>query len=148
MKFGDGALDSADGKKSGILEHFEDMVRFSDHFEFLQEEMAGQIIQKASLGLLNKSDMARPDKREKVAFTRAVPGSVDWILVLAGHDPARAELRQELAKLQSRIRDMGEAPFRVKVAVAAFMGYGLYDQGILALDEFLDRYDLLIGPRA
>lgn len=143
MKFGDAALGSDSGK-SGLLEHFQDMRRVSSHFEALKREMASHLAQKARLGLLRRSELGRKDRRERIGFSPHQK-KVDWILLLAGHDPSKRTLGQELSKLQGAIREAGELAFEVKVAVSAFSGYGLYDQGILDLDTFLATQAHLIG---
>jgi len=140
MKFGDKAL-QGDGKTTdgaGILKHWEDLLESRNHLAFLRLEMEQSTRQLAELGLLTISEMDREDRTEKIAF--ADSGVIDWILLLANHDPESEILLRELERLALKIRETPDAPYRVKIAVATFMGYGLFDQGLIPLEDFLVRF--------
>jgi len=140
MKFGDKALqgDGTTEDGAGILKHWEDLLVSKDHLTNLKLEMAQSIRQLAELGLLTKGEMDRSDRLGKIAFSDS--SKVEWILLLANHDPESEILMRELEKLSQRIKETPEAPYCVQIAVATFMGYGLYDQGLIPLDEFLTRF--------
>jgi len=140
MKFGDNAL-RGDGKTTdgaGILKHWEDLLASKDHLASLRLEMAQSTRQLAELGLLTISEMDREDRTGKIAFADAEV--TDWILLLANHDPESEILLRELERLSQKVRETPDAPYRVKIAVATFMGYGLFDQGLIPLDDFLVRF--------
>lgn len=142
MKYGDGALrgDGMDAGGAGILKHWEDLLKSEPHLDYLREEMTLVLRQKAELGLLTKSEMDRADRWPQIAFQSRPDQKTDWILLLANHDPQSEILLRELNGLAKRVQETPNAKFNVKVAFSIFMGYGLYDQGLLSLEEFLLRY--------
>lgn len=117
--------------KSGIRTHIENMrAYFSDHqdnFAVLKEEMRTIFNQKLELGLI---DSQKPIER----FDAKTP---DFILAIANHDPGSAILRQEIEAIKASQQSL---PFKLKFAYSNFMGYGLYDQNVIELDEFMDRF--------
>jgi hypothetical protein len=129
MKYGDGAL----GGSSGIQKHLNDLLQIS--LPTIKREMENVLAQKAELGLLHVHDLDR--KQMKPAF---MDGPNEWILLLANHDPAKSGLKAELEGVQRWVEDHPEFPFKVKIAVANLMGYGLYDESVYSLETFLEKF--------
>lgn len=128
VKQGDDALDgdrAADGK-SGLRAHIKDVnacLAVPGNVEAIQQEMITVFNQKRSLGLLDCG-------KDLTAFGEQLPL---LILVLVNHDPGKSRLRELLS-------DLPPSPHaELRIAVSSLMGYGLYDQGILSIDEALQQ---------
>lgn len=120
-------LDKALTGNAGLEKHIKDANDFlgnGDNLKNLKEEMLTVFNQKWELGLIN-------NKKPIDSFADDKP---EYILVLVNHDPAASKLRAEL-------KTVPPCPLiKHKVAVSNFMGYGLYDESIYPLDDFLDRF--------
>ncbi len=128
LKYGDDAL--AGG--SGLVEHVKHMraiVQDQDAVNVTAEEMKKVFAQKRKLGLVRFGQGG--NEHEVDSF---VPGAPEVMLLLINHKPASTILSRELNALDAEARET------VKVATASFMGYGLYAEGILTLEEFCTRY--------
>jgi len=124
MKYGDGALIG----KAGLRKHMQDMTDFlavSGRLNGLKVEMKLVFNQMRELGLIN-------NKKDIVDFRDENP---EYIFILANHDPASKILARELRKLEPSYPNL-----KLKFAVGNFMGYGLYQQNIYSLKEFLKRF--------
>ena len=141
MKHNDDALSG----KSGVVEHIKKMDRaFTDlpnFFENFCEEMKATFNQRVKLGLIQCHE--DPNKQPIIQAIKS--DKVDYILLLSDHDPNSEKLSNELRKLQSYLQEM-PSHFNIKVALSTFMGYGLYDESIYTLDDFLSRFGKQIGP--
>ena len=116
---------------SGICAHVRDMAeyyrRIQDHFAELKQEMMTVFNQKLELGLI--------DNQKKIeSFNENIP---DFILVFANHDPDSSILIHELKELEEIAASL---PFKLKFAVSNFMGYGLYEQNLFGLEEFMTLF--------
>lgn len=126
MKHGDGALSGG----SGLVEHIQALDKRLESISASQlgREMVQVFNQRVELGLIDSR------KLDKIP-TRLQSGAkedVEYIILLSDHDPASSILRRELGKLPHN-----PAHFNIKVAIATFSGYGLFDEGVYALDDFL-----------
>ena len=123
MKYGDDALEGS----AGLHKHIKDVNSYlSDRtrVDNLKQEMVGIFKQKRDLKLIEC-------KRNLSSFSNELP---ILLLVFANHDPDRS-------KLCELLRCLPESPHaELYVATASFMGYGLYDQGIHAIDEARHRF--------
>ncbi|MCX7006679.1 MAG: hypothetical protein NTY53_05420, partial [Kiritimatiellaeota bacterium] len=127
MKSGDGALKG----DAGLLEHFQQWDKFfSDRVQLnnFKDEMLKLFAQKRALGLIpalagNHNPVTELDL------------AVEVIFLIANHDPASRKLRDEVRKVQAQVKST-PPEFNILCATATFMGYGLYLQNILTLDEF------------
>lgn len=123
MKYGDDALKD----KSGIISHIkkaESFFRQEKYLENFKTEMLGIFQQKRDLGLMR---FGRNNNSNKVT---SISGRPEFILLLAGHKPIKSQLRSIIKGLQPmRYADL-------KIATASFMGYALYKENILNLDDF------------
>jgi hypothetical protein len=137
MKLGDGAIGSYDGSgqltKSGLVKHLADVEKFcqaeadgspSTRLEHLKNEMLVVFRQKHRLGLVNTKHTIESFADEKPLF----------IFLLGNHDPDSRILEQELERLPSTEN------VELRFAIGTFMGYGLFDQGIVSLDELRSRF--------
>jgi hypothetical protein len=138
IKYGDGALSGT----SGIKEHIRALDAYLGRggLEEIQREMIELLRQKRELGLV--PGLAKNPNQICNLFP---PKKPDFIFLLAGHDPDSRKLRGILDKLKL-LPKMEHAS--LKFAAANFLGWGLYKQNILSLDEFLDRYGRQICARA
>ncbi len=121
MKYADEALD----KKSGILEHIEDISHMLDkNLQELKNTAIEHFNFKRSLGLL---------KCSQSKDIKSLSGdSPEVIFILANHKPNRPKLIQELNKLDTSLSNR----LQIKFAASNFMGYGLYSNRLLSLEQF------------
>ena len=129
MKYGDGALKNS----AGILAHIHDMESYlnpdQNTLGSLKEEMKTVFNQKQALGLID-------NQKHIEQFTDSKP---EYILVFANHDPDSSILYDELQKVRTAVCNRN-LPFDLRFATSNFMGYGLYQQNIYNLDEFMERF--------
>jgi len=121
-------LDNSLTGNAGLKKHIEDINRFIGEHENLsniKDEMKTVFNQKLELGLINNQ---KPIEN----FSDDKP---EYILALVNHDPASSILKTELQTLPPCPN------VELKFAASSFMGYGLYDQNIFALDAFLRRFE-------
>lgn len=118
LKVGDGAL----GDVSGLAAHLEVADAFAavpDQVHALEVEVAAVFRQKRALGLLKA-----PKDIEGFGEERPL-----YLVVLANHKPARSGLRATLGALRPTPH------LDVRVVRAGLVGYGLYDAGLLTVEE-------------
>lgn len=131
-------LDDALKGKSGVVDH----VRKADIFiqkwdlSLLREEMRDILNIKRRLGLIENL----PDEIE---FTDEIP---EFIFLLANHKPASSIMETELNNLVSEgfYFDFCKNA-ELKIAVANFMGYGLFNDCIYSLSEFKTINEALLN---
>jgi hypothetical protein len=123
MKFGDGALSG----NAGLKKHVSDIDTFlgtDENFKEIRKEMQTIFKQKRELGLFlsltNNSNEIKAISEKKPQF----------ILLLSAHDPESKKLINELVLLPD------PKNCDLKIAVANFMGYGLYQEAMYNLDDF------------
>lgn len=130
MKYGDGALSG----KSGILNHVKDFKEYlNGHgLESIHDEMVNLFKQKRELGLIpaladNKNAIERFSKE------------VDFVFLLANHDPASNKLRLILKEIikEHQSDNLG---VNLKFYSSNFMGYGLFKQNVYSLAEVMDKF--------
>ncbi len=126
MKSGDGALKG----KAGMLKHWKDFQALSrpPNLENFQEEMLNVFQQKCDLKLIPSLLKNRHHNR-----IDDLDPAVEFIFLLAGHDPAKKHLKEALDYLQ-RNPD-------IFISTSSFAGFALYKENIHQLPEFLDRYE-------
>jgi hypothetical protein len=136
MKTGDGALSG----KAGLLEHYaqwEDFFGDASQVEEFKHETLRVFGQKRELGLIP----ALENNRNEIV---RVSADVDVIFLMANHDPASRKLMTALDAIHAR-QKAKSPPFRVRFATATFMGFGLYSQNVLSLDDFRQQLERLAG---
>lgn len=121
-------LDNALTGNAGLKKHIKDANDFlgnQKNLEDIKDEMKNIFNQKWELGLIN-------NEKRIGSFADNKP---EYILVLVNHDTASRILKRELKTLPPCPH------MELKFAVSNFMGYGLYDESIYPLDDFLDRFE-------
>ena len=125
MKAGDGALKGT----AGLQKHLKDFKKLAgpQRSAALRREMAILLAQKRELGLI-KSLV----RNKNLIGSEAIDPEIDFMFLLAGHDPASRKLKTELNALDS--------PDRVQLCIANLMGFGLYKEHVLSLTEFMKHH--------
>ncbi len=126
-KYGDGAITDP----AGIHSHIMDINRILEdpaNVQGLKDEMVGLFNQKRALGLMNCG-------KDLVAFSDSKPM---LLLALVNHDPDSTKLRTSLQALPSSLHA------EIYIATGCFMGYGLFDQAVVLLEEARSRFEACI----
>ena len=113
---------------SGLCQHIAHMNNYlanQNNVTDIKDEMKTVFNQKLQLGLIR-------NQKEIQQFSNDTP---EYIIILANHDPGSSILRTELQNLPPHPH------LDLKFAVSNFMGYGLYQQNIYSLDQFLVRFN-------
>lgn len=132
MKYGDSSVTG----KSGIVDHLQKHKSFfTDQKEIdnFKVEMVEILSQKRMLGLI-------PALRDNQHSVNNFDKDIDFILLIANHDPEKSNLFKELQRIVSG-DEVNSLPFDIKLSTSVYMGYGLYKEGIYKLSDFLHRYD-------
>lgn len=125
MKAGDGALKGS----AGMLKHWQDFEKLSKtapRTAFLKE-MVTVFAQKRDLGLIRS--LAKHTNEIK---PHHLDPQVEFMFLLAGHDPASRKLKSELDALNGNPK--------VDLCTSNFTGFALYKEDVCPLPQFLDRY--------
>jgi len=126
-KYGDGAITGT----SDIHSHIENINRFledADNVQSLKDEMVGIFNQKRALGLMDCG-------MNIVAFSDEAPM---LLLALVNHDPDKTNLRKSIAALPP------SPNAEIYIATGCFMGYALFDQAVVPLEEARSRFEACI----
>ncbi len=128
MKYGDGAV----AGHKGLVDHLRAVQQFLEDRNrlcALKDAMRISFNQKRRLKFIrNQNDICTFESSDSAPM---------WLLVIANHDPEASRLKDELAELSKD----DDSSVRIRVAVSNFMGYGLYDQGVYNIDDFLRRFN-------
>ena len=136
MKIGDGALKG----EAGLLDHYQQWETFfsdGNRVALFKQEMLNVFRQKHTLGLIPA--LERNPNTDKIE----IAPDVEVLFLLANHDPASRKLKDAVSEIYEK-QQTGSLKFKVCFATATFMGFGLYTQNILSLEDFrkqLDRID-------
>jgi len=126
-KYGDGAIDDP----AGIHSHIRDINKFlstTSNVRSLKKEMLKIFNQKRELDLVNCGKDLESFSDEKPML----------LLLLANHDPDSKKLRKSL-------ETRPESPHAdIYIASGSFIGYGLFDQAVIPIDEAYKRLNILI----
>jgi hypothetical protein len=129
MKYADGAHSGS----SGIAKHFMDIESFlssPQRISTLINEAENIFNQKLELGLI------KGVKPQPIHFNHSTD-SLEFIILAANHKPASTvfhrELRSAIAQI-TNLRTLAE----IKIATASNMGYGLYADHMMALNNYLN----------
>jgi hypothetical protein len=133
VKYGDAALKG----DAGLEKHVEDIESFLENHNNRQailKEMATVFNQKQELGLLEgiASPLAKLDD-----------SNYEFILLLANHNPKSSILGNELRKLVNNPayqRLENELDCKLKIATASLLGYGLYEEHMIPLEDFINAH--------
>ncbi len=126
MKYGDRAQKNS----AGIVDHIDKLAKYLNSepnvLLNLKQEMMQVFNQKLELGLVD-------NQNKIVGFNDNPP---EFIFVLANHDAQSTILKTELQKVHSDPAYQ-QLPFDIKIAVSSYMGYGLYENHVHSLDDFI-----------
>lgn len=126
VKYGDDAMGSGDDiSVAGIHKHINDYIRFRKDTKMLNalaEDMAEVFAQKHKLGLIS-SYKDKPELEISIDTK-----DVEFLFVLANHDPAKSKLLSEIKDTLNEWKDKPEEKYldEIRIASASFVGYGLY----------------------
>ena len=130
LKFGDNAISVG----SGIKKHIDDTIEFfkdNNKVKSLKKEAEHLFNQKYELGLI------KSPKKIKVADNKP-----QYILVLANHDPDNGTGENEGIGLYDILKQYENNVFKnfdLCIAISSAMGYGLYSDCVLSVEEFLSE---------
>ncbi len=125
MKYGKNAFDNMD-------KHFNDILYLDghSHLESLKIQTINQFRQLRELRLINLSSKA--DKNAD--NIKELDDKAEYIILFADMNP-KSELTyriyEEAVKIQSQLKNI-----EIKFAVSSFMGYALFNQFVLNLNQF------------
>lgn len=123
-KYGEGAI----ADPAGIHSHIIDINRFLEdpaNVQALKDEMVVLFNQKRALGLMDCG-------KDLVAFSDEQPM---LLLALVNHDP-------DSTKLRASLKALPPSPHAaIYIATGCFMGYGLFDQAVVPLEEAWSRFE-------
>src|SRR3972149_6562277 len=126
MKYGDTALHG----RSGIVEHAKQWKEYlSSNIEDIKTEMLTLFQQKRYLELIAS---LQENRNEIKSFSK----EIDCIFLIDNHDPSSRKLKESILELE-KIEIPG---VKIKFCVSNFMGYGLFKENVLKIDEFQKRY--------
>ena len=131
VKYGDNALSGT----AGMLKHIKDFKSYldsSDNLKIIREEMTTIFKQKRDLGLI---PALKNNKNEIIEFSR----EVDFIFLLANHDPDSSKLYSILKGMQKEYRGK-TLRFGLKFCGSNFMGYSLYKENVYSFNDFMERF--------
>ena len=128
VKFGDDAIDG----KAGIQKHAKDILSFCKMNTNIYNEVEKLLNQEIELGIANVSQ-----KKKEVKLTREKP---EFIFLFANHKPAKTKLKTELKKIvempeYEELKNLCD----LKIAKSSCMGYGLYEDTIVSLEDFINE---------
>ena len=128
LKYGDNAI----GGESGLNKHIADAeVFFSDieRVDALKKEAELLFNQKYELGIIKSP--------KKIVIEDSKP---EYIIALANHDPCNGTGNNDGESLYDMLKPYENKTFDsfdLKLAIASGVGYGLYSDCMLSVDEFL-----------
>ena len=124
MKYGDGALKGS----AGMVKHINDFKQFLSNSIEVQDfktEMITIFQQKRELGLIPCLSKDRnPNEVTEVHL------DIEFVFLIANHDPASSILRSEMQKL----------PIDIKFSASNFAGFGLFKENVYTHHQFLEKF--------
>ncbi len=131
MKYGDGAMTGT----AGIIKHFKDMDLFAKNgkLTMLAQEVETQFNQLYELGLVKGIN-----KPIQIDMKNQKP---EYLLLPANHKPASTVLKRELTKALRLYPDVAKN-YSIKIAQSCYMGYGLYSEQMISIEEFLETAEV------
>jgi len=126
VKYGDG--DSIDNKESGLDAHIRKTEAFLadvNRVDDFKKEMVNVFKQKRELNLLT---IENPHE----VPIEAIDDTIEFIIIVAGHNPGSSRLKNELEKMEPRIKKAD-----VKFATSPFPGYALYKENLKSFTQFM-----------
>jgi hypothetical protein len=140
MKYGDGALDG----KAGLIEHIKDFNKYIDNtnlFNSFKEEMITLFKQKRELGLIT----GLKGNNNRITLNN-LSSEIDYVFLIANHDPQKTNLKKQIVELNKLIT-LNKYKFNLKFCTSSFMGYGLYNENMYDLDNFILKFSKQLYPK-
>jgi hypothetical protein len=137
VKYGDGAIKSTGNP--GLVTHLEDARNFlsnPSNLKEFKEEMVTLFLQKVELELIaieTSTGELNPHAKELDAENIDLP--VEVVFIIAGHKPAKTDLKTEVGKLNNIIKGLNDID--VKFATSSFSGYALYSANMKSATQFM-----------
>ena len=130
LKFGDSAMTNS----AGIVEHFQDMEKFISTGKLgdLILEAQTQFNQKVELGLIR-------DTYKQIKIDTEIKPK--FIILCANHKPASIVLVRELKNAKEKCNELF-SKVDVRIAMANYLGYGLYARNMISIDDFINMNDM------
>ena len=131
MKYGDGRMTG----DAGIIKHFKDMDLFAKNgkLTMLAQEAETQFKQLYELGLVKGIN-----KPIQIDMKNEKP---EYLLIPANHKPASTVLKRELNEALRLYPDVAKK-YSIKIAQSCYMGYGLYSEQMISIEEFLETAEV------
>ena len=127
VKVGEGAIKGT----SGINKHLDDIIKYDITDDFCAD-IEKNIFQLYTLGLISipGSNIFDSEKSEKKQFKIDRNKTPQMIFALANYNQKSGKILEQLEKVAE------PKELDLRFATSSFLGYGLYDEGMLKLDEF------------
>ena len=122
MKYGDDALKG----DAGIVAHLEDFkvfIKSPDVQDFCKDQ-SDIFYQKCEMGLI-------PDMSDKPHNIQVQSEGMEIVFLLANHNPDSRILKEVVSSI-----DLDKYDFSIKFCRASMMGYCLYEDNMMSLEEF------------
>lgn len=133
MKYADGSLNN----KSGIEDHFKDMYTFINSNKFNNANCSGDLYDETETVFNQKMDMGLiHGTNKKLSINRTI--KPEYIILIANHKPASKILYRELDNANKKVPQL-KNKMDIKIAFASTMGYGLYIDRMIDIDDFLNN---------
>ena len=127
VKYGDGALNNT----AGIIKHLNDFQAFladAEKVDAFCKDMSNVFQQKCTLGLVDYLK----EKQYRVNISTENP---EVIFIFANHDPDSKILKNILGNINP-----SDYTFPILIANAVHMGYGLYADNMMSLEEWKKKF--------
>ncbi|MEG1411702.1 MAG: hypothetical protein RSD36_17850 [Terrisporobacter sp.] len=128
MKYGDKSLCGS----SGILEHFkqiESFINMENRLNSLYDEVEIILNQKIELDLIRGI-------KKTLKFNRSI--KPEYIILIVNHNPKSTILKRELKNAMNIATDI-KKDIDIKVATVSNLGYSLYSDNMIDIDNYLKR---------
>ncbi len=140
LKYGaESAINSGKQSKSDLKNHFADLSEFIKQNKNWKEELKAQI--RYSFNLKWTLNVLRRPKQDLCVGENDLDDKPEYIIILANYKAN--ELRTKPEKLINTLKNIKESysnvfeAFDVKIAVAVFVGYGLYSEYMKPYNDFI-----------
>ena len=135
VKFREAAIGGDSGITGHILKLKTAVANDGDYLKDLAAEMCDVFNQRMELGLIECHRNGKPRKVEEICSE----GS-QYLILLADHYPASTELDRALNEVLALPPNPPNPPLDIRIATANLMGYGLFDEGVFELAEFVSNH--------
>lgn len=135
VKFREAAIGGNSGITGHILKLKTAVANDGDYLKDLAAEMCDVFNQRMELGLIECHRNGKPRKVEEICSE----GS-QYLILLADHYPASTELDRALNEVLALPPNPPNPPLDIRIATANLMGYGLFDEGVFELAEFVSNH--------